>query len=121
MGALDRSAGGTVAATASTPANEPRYEVFGEIASGGMASVRYGRRIGPLGFTRPVAVKRLHAQFANNPDFVSMFIDEARLSARLIHANIVATLDVLLAPGEISLVMEYIHGEALGVLLEKAQ
>jgi serine/threonine protein kinase len=48
-----------------------------------------------------------------------MFIDEARLSARLVHANIVATLDVLLAPGEISLVMEYVHGEALGVLLEK--
>jgi serine/threonine protein kinase len=120
MGGLKRSAGGTVAATASTPANEPRYELFGEIASGGMASVRYGRRIGPLGFTRPVAVKRLHAQFANNPDFVSMFIDEARLSARLVHANIVATLDVLLSPGEISLVMEYVHGESLGVLLEKS-
>jgi serine/threonine-protein kinase len=108
-----------VAVRASTPANEPRYEVFGEIASGGMASVRYGRRIGPLGISRPVAVKRLHPQFANNPDFVSMFIDEARLSARLVHVNIVATLDVLLAPGEISLVMEYVHGEALGVLLEK--
>lgn len=119
MGGPNRNAGGTVAA--STPASEPRYELFGEIASGGMASVRYGRRIGPLGFTRPVAVKRLHAQFANNPDFVSMFMDEARLSARLVHANIVATLDVLLAPGEISLVMEYIHGEALGVLLERAQ
>jgi serine/threonine protein kinase len=121
MGGLKRSAGGTVAAPASTPANEPRYELFGEIASGGMASVRYGRRIGPLGFARAVAVKRLHAQFANNPDFVSMFIDEARLSARLVHANIVATLDVLLAPGEISLVMEYVHGESLGVLLEKAR
>jgi serine/threonine protein kinase len=121
MGALNRSAGGTVAASASTPANELRYELFGEIASGGMASVRYGRRIGPLGFARPVAVKRLHAQFANNPDFVSMFMDEARLSARLVHANIVATLDVMLSPGEISLVMEYVHGESLGVLLEKSQ
>jgi eukaryotic-like serine/threonine-protein kinase len=119
MGGLDRSAGGIVAARTSTPANEPRYEVFGEIASGGMASVRYGRRIGPLGISRPVAVKRLHPQFANNPDFVSMFIDEARLSARLVHVNIVATLDVLLAPGEISLVMEYVHGESLGALLEK--
>jgi serine/threonine protein kinase len=135
MGALNRSAGGTVAAASSTPGStpgsssasastppsgEPRYELFGEIASGGMASVRYGRRIGPLGFARPVAVKRLHAQFAKNPDFVSMFMDEARLSARLVHANIVATLDVLLGPGEISLVMEYVHGESLGVLLEKS-
>lgn len=121
MGGPNRSAGGTVATLASAAANELRYELFGEIASGGMASVRYGRRIGPLGFARPVAVKRLHAQFANNPDFVSMFMDEARLSARLVHANIVATLDVLLSPGEISLVMEYVHGESLGVLLEKAR
>jgi serine/threonine-protein kinase len=94
-----------------------RYEVLAEIGSGGMASVQYGRLHASHGFVRSVAIKRLHAQFAKDPDFVRMFIDEARVSARLLHANIVATLDVIDAPGELSLVMEYVHGESLWSLL----
>jgi hypothetical protein len=96
----------------------PRYEVYGEIASGGMASVQYGRLIGPRGFSRAVAIKRLHAHFAREPEFVNMFIDEARLSARLVHANIIHTLDVIETPGEVALVMEYVHGETLWELLQ---
>jgi serine/threonine protein kinase len=97
-----------------------RYEVYGEIASGGMASVQYGRLIGPRGFARAVAIKRMHPHFAREPDFVSMFVDEARLSARLVHANIIPTLDVVETPGELALVMEYVHGEALSTLLRLA-
>jgi serine/threonine-protein kinase len=94
-----------------------RYKVFGEIASGGMATVQYGRLIGPRGFARAVAIKRMHPHFARDPDFVSMFVDEARLSARLVHANIIPTLDVVETPGELALVMEYVHGESLWTLL----
>lgn len=94
-----------------------RYEVLAEIGSGGMATVQYGRLNGPHGFTRSVAIKRLHPQFAKDPEFVKMFIDEARLSARLLHANIVATLDVIDGPGELALVMDYVHGESLWDLL----
>jgi serine/threonine-protein kinase len=82
-----------------------------------MATVQYGRLHGPHGFVRSVAIKRLHPQFAKEPDFVAMFLDEARLSARLAHANIVATLDVIDAPDELALVMEYVHGESLWNLL----
>ena len=96
-----------------------RYQTFGEIASGGMATVEYGRLLGPHGFSRPVAIKRLHAQFAKDPAFGAMFIDEARLSARLTHANIVQTLDVIERPGEIAIVMEYVHGEALSSVIEQ--
>jgi len=96
-----------------------RYQTFGEIASGGMATVEYGRLLGPHGFSRPVAIKRLHAQFAKDPAFAAMFIDEARLSARLMHANIIQTLDVIEQPGEIAIVMEYVHGEALSGVLEQ--
>jgi serine/threonine-protein kinase len=96
-----------------------RYQTFGEIASGGMATVEYGRLVGPHGFSRPVAIKRLHAHFAKDPAFAAMFIDEARLSARLLHANIIATLDVIERPGEIAIVMEYVHGEALSSVLEQ--
>jgi serine/threonine-protein kinase len=95
-----------------------RYVVYGEIASGGMAIVEYGRRVGSLGFARPVAIKRPHAQFLKDPTFVSMFVDEARLSARLHHANIVSTLDLVEDKGQLGLVMEYVHGETLERLLE---
>ena len=58
-----------------------RYALHGEIASGGMATVHLGRLLGQVGFSRTVAIKRLHAHFAEDPEFVSMFLDEA-LSGR---------------------------------------
>jgi serine/threonine-protein kinase len=111
-----------VTASARTPpiASWGRYVSLGEIASGGMATVEYGRLVGPLGFTRSVAIKRLHAHFARDPDLVSMFIDEARLCARLNHANVIPTLDIVEGPGELALIMEYVHGESLCTLLELA-
>lgn len=96
-----------------------RYTVYGEIASGGMASILYGQLLGALGFSRAVAIKRLHPQFAKDPNFVSMFLDEARLSARIAHANVVQTIDVLSEPGELSVIMEYVHGESLARLLDR--
>ena len=94
-----------------------RYVLFGEIASGGMASVHYARLNGPAGFARTVAIKRMHAHFAKDPEFVAMFLDEARLAARIRHPNVVPTLDVVTTEGEIFLVMEYVQGESLGRLL----
>jgi serine/threonine protein kinase len=94
-----------------------RYALFGEIASGGMASVHYARLNGPAGFSRTVAIKRMHPYFAKDPEFVAMFLDEARLAARIRHPNVVPTLDVVTTEGEIFLVMEYVQGESLGKLL----
>ncbi|HEX8791611.1 MAG TPA: protein kinase, partial [Polyangiaceae bacterium] len=90
-----------------------RYLLFGEIAAGGMATVHFGRLSGPAGFSRTVAIKRLHAQYAKDPDFVSMFLDEARLAARIRHPNVVPTLDVVQTDEEMFLVMEYVQGESL--------
>lgn len=97
-----------------------RYMVYGELASGGMATVEFGRLLGPLGFARPVAIKRMHPHFARDPDLVAMFIDEARLSARLNHANVIPALDIVHEAGELALVMEYVPGESLADLLEVA-
>ncbi len=97
-----------------------RYELHSEIASGGMASVHLGRLIGPVGFNRTVAIKRLHPHLARDPVFVSMFVDEARLAARIHHTNVVSTLDVVTADGELFLVMEYVQGESLAGLLERS-
>jgi hypothetical protein len=52
-----------------------RYVLYNEIASGGMATVHFGRLVGPVGFSRTVAIKRLHPQFAGDPEFVSMFLE----------------------------------------------
>jgi serine/threonine-protein kinase len=93
-----------------------RYVLYGEIASGGMASVHFGRLVGLAGFARPVAIKRLHAQFARDPDFVKMFLDEARLAARIQHPNVVPTLDVVSVDNEVFLVMEYVRGVTLAQL-----
>src|SRR5580704_9338075 len=93
-----------------------RYALYDEIASGGMATVHIGRLLGPVGFSRTVAIKRLHPQFAKDPDFVSMFLDEARLAARIRHPNVIGTLDVVALEGELFLVMEYVPGESLARL-----
>jgi serine/threonine protein kinase len=98
-----------------------RYVLYGELASGGMATVHFGRLVGPVGFARTVAIKRLHAHLAKDPEFVAMFLDEARLVARISHPNVVPTLDVVAEDGELLLVMEYVQGESLGRLVRAAQ
>jgi serine/threonine-protein kinase len=76
---------------------------------------------GSVGFTRTVAVKRLHPQFAKDPEFVTMFLDEARVAGRIRHPNVVPTLDVVATEGEIFLAMEYVQGESLSKLLKMAR
>jgi serine/threonine-protein kinase len=98
-----------------------RYVLCDEIAAGGMATVHFGRLVGPVGFSRTVAIKRLHPQFAKDPEFVSMFVDEARLAARIRHPNVVQTLDVVTTEGELFVVMDYVQGESLGRLLRASR
>jgi len=98
-----------------------RYALYKEIAAGGMATVHVGRLLGPVGFARTVAVKRLHPQFAKDPEFVSMFLDEARLAARVQHPNVVATIDVVATDGELFLIMDYVRGESLSKLVRTAK
>jgi serine/threonine protein kinase len=98
-----------------------RYVLYDEVASGGMATVHLGRMLGVAGFTRTVAIKRLHSQFAKDPEFVSMFIDEARLAARIAHPNVVSTIDIVNHEGEMLLVMDYVFGASLAHLASKVQ
>ena len=94
-----------------------QYAVFGEIASGGMAAIHLGRLLEPIGQARTVAIKRLHRHLANDPSFAAMFLDEARVAARIRHPHVVPTLDVVDEGDELLLVMEYVHGESLEQLL----
>lgn len=81
-----------------------------------MATIHLGRLNGPVGFSRTVAIKRLHPQYAKDPDFVAMFLDEARLAARIQSPNVVQTIDVVNEGGALFLVMEYIQGESFSRL-----
>ena len=98
-----------------------RYEVLTQLASGGMAAVYVARARGVAGFERLVAIKVLHPHLAYEEEFISMFLDEARLAARIRHPNVVPTLDISDTEGDgFFLVMEYIEGDHLGALLTAA-
>jgi eukaryotic-like serine/threonine-protein kinase len=111
---------GWYASIVATPLRVGRYVLHHEIASGGMARVYFGRMIGPSGFGRTIAVKRMHPQYASDPEFAEMFLDEAKLAARVQHPNVTATIDVVSTDeGELLQVMEYVPGEALSRLVKK--
>jgi serine/threonine-protein kinase len=98
-----------------------RYEILAKLASGGMAIVYVANAQGLAGFERLVALKVLHANLAYEDEFIRMFLDEARLAARIRHPHVVSTIDVSdsIETG-FFLVMEYIEGDHLGALLAAA-
>lgn len=84
-----------------------------------MAEVFIGRLRAAGGFTRTVAVKRLHPNLTHDESFVTMLLDEARLAGRVQHPNVVSAIDVLEQNGEVLLVMEYVVGETLAKLTKR--
>jgi eukaryotic-like serine/threonine-protein kinase len=84
-----------------------------------MAKVYLGRALGEGGFEREVAIKLMHQHIANDPEFVAMFLDEARLAARIRHPNVVATVDVQRTDQGIFLVMDFIEGLSLDSLMRQ--
>jgi serine/threonine-protein kinase len=97
-----------------------RFELVAELASGGMATVYLARLSGVAGFQRLVAIKRLHPHLAKEPDFVEMFLDEARLAARIHHPNVVPIQEVGESKSGFYLVMDYVEGDTLARLLGRA-
>src|SRR5579862_2683828 len=96
------------------------YELLQRIATGGMAEVYLARRAGPHGFQKVVAVKRILPQLVEDADFVAMFIDEARVCARLAHPNIVQVFDFGEQDGELYMAMEYVDGTTAARLVRAA-
>jgi eukaryotic-like serine/threonine-protein kinase len=95
-----------------------RFELIAELATGGMATVYLGRVSGAGGFQRFVVIKRLHRHLAREPEFIQMFLDEARLAACLHHPNVVPVLEIGESDGGHYLVMEYVEGSTLARLVE---
>ncbi len=103
------------------PVTVGRYILHRQIARGGMATIHIARLMGDEGFSRIVAAKRLHPEFAEDSEFVAMFLDEARIASKVHHKNVVPVLDVVTTQDEVLLVQEYVHGAPLHWLINKVR
>ncbi|MDF2695516.1 MAG: serine/threonine protein kinase, partial [Labilithrix sp.] len=102
------------------PASVGRYLLRSALARGGMATVHAAHLVAGEGVTRLVAAKRLHPQYVDDPEFIAMFHDEARIASRIHHPNVVPVVDVVRDGDEVILVQEYVHGVPLSYLAKVA-
>jgi eukaryotic-like serine/threonine-protein kinase len=93
-----------------------RYRVIEKLDSGGMAEVFRAESTGLEGFHKQVAIKRVLPQLGRNSKFISMFLDEARLSAQLSHSNCVQVFDIGVRDDEYFIVMEFVDGADLKLI-----
>jgi serine/threonine protein kinase len=97
------------------------YELLERIATGGMAEVFKAKRRGVAGFEKVVAVKRILPQFSDNPEFVEMFVNEAKMVAGLEHPNIVQIHDLGAVDRTYYIAMEYVQGRDVRTILRRAR
>ncbi len=90
------------------------YVILQQLSKGTTTCVFRGGQVGPSGFVRQVAIKRLEPPYASDPDFVVRFFEEARLGASVRHPNVLATFDLVAESLEVLLVMAYVKGAPLG-------
>jgi serine/threonine protein kinase len=95
-----------------------KYVLVRRLATGGMADIYLARQSGVEGFQKPCVIKRILPQLADDQQFVSMFLDEARIAALLTHPNIVQIFDLGKQDGSYFLAMEHVHGEDLTRILD---
>src|SRR5436190_8359840 len=105
-------------------ADHQKYRIVDRIDAGGMAEVFRGVAESLQGFKKNIAIKRILPNLCKNKKFISMFLDEARLSLHLQHANIVGVFDIGVSPGgadgssQYFIVMEYVDGTHLKGIIE---
>ncbi|MBM7114809.1 serine/threonine protein kinase [Archangium primigenium] len=97
-----------------------RYEMVSKLGRGGMAETWRARLLGAAGVTKPVLIKKVLTEYANDDSFIAMFISEARISATLSHGNIAQVFDFGRADGEFFLAMEFVDGQPLHRVMKRA-
>lgn len=98
-----------------------RYRVVDEIGIGGMASVHLARMDGPGGFQKWVAIKRIHPHLVEDDSFITMFLDEARVAARISHPNVATVFELGKEADSFWIAMEYLHGEPLREIMRRTE
>src|SRR5688572_7607837 len=96
-----------------------RYRMIAELARGGMGIVYLAATQGPAGFSKLFALKQLRPDLVEDGSFLGMFLDEARVAARLSHPNIVQTNDIEHSEGRYFIAMEYLDGRSLSQILRR--
>lgn len=96
-----------------------RYQLHERIGRGGMGEIFRGTLDGVEGFSKPIVIKRILSNLAEDEHFVSMFIDEAKLSAHLVHANVVQIHELGAVDGQLFIAMEYVDGHDLSKVLRQ--
>jgi eukaryotic-like serine/threonine-protein kinase len=97
---------------------QQRYRVLERLASGGMAEVFVAESAGIEGFKKRVAIKRVLPHLSEKKRFISMFLDEARLSAQLSHSNCVQVFDIGVGDNAYFIVMEFVDGSDLKAVVD---
>jgi serine/threonine protein kinase len=97
-----------------------KYQLVKKLATGGMAEVWLAVQTGIEGFNRHVVVKRILPHLAEEPEFVQMFLNEAKIASRFNHPNIAQIYDLGAERGAYYIAMEFIHGEDLGRVMRRA-
>jgi eukaryotic-like serine/threonine-protein kinase len=95
------------------------YRVIAKLGQGGMARVMLALKPGPAGFRKLMVIKQLREGIADDPEFLTMFLDEARLAARLDHPNVVHTYEVGEDDGNYFIAMDYLEGQPLNRVLHR--
>ena len=95
-----------------------RFRLVRKIAEGGMATVYEAEQLGPAGFTKRTALKVIHTQYAKQGEFLQLFVDYAKLSANLVHGNVVQIYQLGEVSGRYFIAMEYIQGPTLRSIID---
>ena len=101
------------------PSKFGKYLLLDRIAVGGMAEVFVAKAFGVEGFERLLAIKKILPTMGEDPEFISMFVDEARIAVQLSHANIVQILELGKHDENLYIAMEYIAGRDVRQVLER--
>lgn len=96
-----------------------KYRLIAELGHGGMAQVFLALARGPAGFNKLAVIKQIREQLADDPEFLTMFLDEARLAARLNHPNVVQTNEVGEDGKRYFICMEYLEGQPLNRIIQR--
>ncbi|WP_223633353.1 serine/threonine-protein kinase [Corallococcus sp. EGB] len=117
FGSTNQDPGARGTSPTDTHSGGARLQIIRRLGQGGMAEVFLAKQQGVKGFEKFVVMKKILAQFAENPEFVDMLFAEARANARLTHPNVVQTFDVGVTDGVAYILMEYVRGPDLKRLI----
>ena len=105
----------------STPRQFGDYHLLEKIATGGMAEVYRARAVGLAGFEKILVIKKVLPSLANDDEFITLFIDEAKIAVQLLHVNIVQVFELGEVNGQYYMALEYVHGLDLARLVSRAK